>query len=92
YITDALVASYDWGELDISDPEQIVKHVKKMLINQEKNFWKVAWVPSSYDTTSGRALVVNSLVQISRNLRAGNLWYADVKIIEVAQLDTIAEE
>ncbi|MCP4696846.1 MAG: DGQHR domain-containing protein [Gammaproteobacteria bacterium] len=92
YITDALVASYDWGELDISDPEQIVKHVKKLLINQEKNFWEVAWVPSSYDTMSGRALVVDSLVQISRNRRADNLWYADVKIIEVTQLEIIAEE
>jgi len=92
YITDALVASYDWGQLDISDPEQIKKHVKKLLSNQEKRFWEVAWKPSSYDTTAGRALVVDSLVQISRNLRADDLWYADVKIIDVTQLETIVEE
>jgi DGQHR domain-containing protein len=91
YITDALIASYDWGQLDISDPEQIKKHVKMLLGNQEKRFWEVAWKPSSYDTKSGRALIVDSLVQISRNLRANDLWYADVKIIDVTQLETMVE-
>jgi DGQHR domain-containing protein len=92
YITDALVASYDWGQLDISDPEQIVKHVKKLLSYQEKKFWEVSWEPSNYDSKSGRALIVESLVQISRNLRANELWYADVKIVDGTMLDTMVEE
>jgi len=92
YMTDALVASYDWGQLDISDPQQIEKQVKKLLSYQAKMFWEVSWEPSSYDTKSGRALIVESLVQISRNLRADDLWYADVKIVDVTQLETMVKE
>jgi hypothetical protein len=91
-MTDALVASYDWGQLDISDPQQIEKQVKKLLSYQAKMFWEVSWEPSSYDTKSGRALIVESLEQISRNLRADDLWYADVKIVDVTQLETMVKE
>jgi hypothetical protein len=90
YLTEALIASYDWGELDLSDPEQVIKQVEARLRYQEPKFWEVAWVQSSYDTKSGRALIVESLVQISRNLRTGDLWYADVKIVDVTQLEMMS--
>ena len=92
YITDALIAAYDWEKLDISDPEQVIKNVEILLTNQEKQFWKVSWVPSSYDTKSGRTLIVESLIQISRNIRARDSWYADVKLIDITQLETKEKE
>jgi len=92
YITNALIASYDWERLDISDPSQVIKHVAVLLRHQEKNFWVLPWIPSNYDTPSGRALIVESLVQISRNLRGGDLWYADVKVVDVTQLEIMAQE
>lgn len=87
YITDALVSWFDWGRLDVSDPEKIVTHVKKLLCHQKEQFWAIPWKSSSYDTKSGRALIIESLVQISRNLRANETWYLNVNIVDIALLE-----
>jgi len=87
YMTNALIASYDWSQWDISDPVEVTKQVEVLLRYQARLFWEVPWPPSSYDTRSGRALIVESLVQIARNLRAGGVWYEDVKLVDVSQLE-----
>jgi hypothetical protein len=86
YMTDALVASYDLGRLDISDPEQIARLVEEMLANQERKFWKVPWTSSSYDTKVGRSLIVQSLVQIARNVRAGSSWFEDIELVDALEV------
>jgi DGQHR domain-containing protein len=92
YMTDALVTSYDWSQWDISDPVEVTKQVEVLLRYQARQFWEVPWPPSSYDTQSGRALIVESLVQIARNLRAGGIWYEDVKLVDVSQLEVAEVE
>jgi DGQHR domain-containing protein len=87
YLTDALVASYDLGRLDISDPEQIARLVEEMLGNQERKFWKVPWTSSSYDTKVGRSLIVQSLVQIARNVRAGSSWFEDIELVDATEVE-----
>lgn len=87
YMTDALIGSYDLGRLDISDPEQVAKLVDEVLLNQERKFWKVPWTSTSYDTKVGRALIVASLVQIARNIRAGVPWYEDVELVDAANIE-----
>jgi DGQHR domain-containing protein len=86
YMTDALVGSYDLGRLDISDPEDVGRLVDEVLAYQEPSFWTVPWIPSSYDTKAGRALIVSSLVQIARNLRAGEAWHEGLEIIDAANI------
>lgn len=87
YMTDTLIASYDLGRLDVSDPDQVAKLVTELLSYQEKKFWQVAWTSASYDTKAGRALIVDSLIQIGRNIRAGVPWYEDVEVVDSAALE-----
>ena len=86
YMTDALVGSYDLGKLDVSDPDQVGHLVDEILSHQERSFWKVPWTSTSYDTKVGRALIVASLVQIARNVRAGVPWHEDVELIDSTSL------
>lgn len=86
YITDALVSSFDWGQLEPSEPEQVATHVKMLLKNQEPEFWVAPWVASSYDTKGGQALIVESLVIISRNLRDDEPWYTEIKMVDIGKL------
>ena len=84
YITDALVASFDWGRLDIGDPDQVNAMVAELLNHQDKRFWTIPWVAGSYDTKAGRSTIVASLVQISRNKRVDDSWYADINMLDLA--------
>ena len=53
YLTDALVSAYDWGELDISDPDAVRARVNHLIAFQEEQFWTVGWTSSSLDTLQG---------------------------------------
>ncbi len=88
YMTDALVASYDLGRLDISDYERVGQLVAELLSHQDRRFWKTPWTSTSYDTKVGRALIITSLVRIARNIRAGVSWYEDVELVDAAGMET----
>lgn len=85
YITDALVSSYDWGRLDISDPTEVANNVKELLKYQEKDFWTVQWNTSSLDTKAGRDLIVDALVKIGRNMRGGDSWHEDISLVDLTE-------
>jgi hypothetical protein len=87
YMTDALIGFFDLGRIDISDPDQVAKLVDEVLLNQERKFWKVPWTSTSYDTKVGRTLIVASLVQIARNIRAGVPWYEDVELVDATNIE-----
>jgi len=87
YMTDALIASYDLGRLNVSDPGEVAKLVEELLAHQERTFWKVPWTSTSYDTKVGRSLIVASLVQIARNVRAGVSWYEDIELVDSGNLE-----
>jgi DGQHR domain-containing protein len=88
YMTDALISSYDLGNLDVADPDQVAALVDEILLNQKRDFWKVPWTSTSYDTKVGRTLIVASLVQIGRNIRAGVSWHEDVELVDSTTLDS----
>ena len=61
YVADRLVAVYDWGELDLADPDAVAQNVGKVIAEVPPEFWTVPWRKGSYDTKSGRDLVVRSI-------------------------------
>lgn len=85
YICDALISSYDWGRLDITDPDDIAKNVKELLKYQQKEFWILPWTTTGLDTKAGRDLVVAALVQIARNLRSADAWYEGISLVDLSQ-------
>ena len=87
YLTDSLVASYDLGLLDISNPDEVKTKTVELLSKQKYDFWTVGWTSTSYDTRAGREMVKESLIRVSRNIRSENKWYEDVAIIDIAELE-----
>lgn len=81
YLINLLVSAYDLGELDISNLEATQRRVEVALAYQTEEFWSTPWESASYDTHAGRKQVVQSLVQVSRNLRAGINWKEEVLVI-----------
>jgi DGQHR domain-containing protein len=87
YMTDVLVAQYDLGRLDISDPDAVANLVDEVLAYQERKFWKVPLTSTSFDTKVGRSLIVQALVQIARNVRAGTPWFEDIEIVDASEVE-----
>jgi hypothetical protein len=90
-MTDVLVSIYDLGRLDVSDPIAVSTSVDEVLNHQERQFWQVPWKGSSYDTKVGRTLIVQSLVQIARNIRSGVAWFEDVEMLDAAEIEAMGE-
>lgn len=84
YITNSIVSSYDLGEISVTDLTDIDSRVRQLLKMQEKEFWKIDWASTSYDTSAGRKIVVDSLVQIARNKRQKLDWQSDVPVLKSA--------
>jgi DGQHR domain-containing protein len=92
YLTDSLVSAYDWGDLDIADPDALRKRVNQLLGFQEEQFWTVGWTASSLDTRAGRDFVLEALSLVARNKRAELPWYEGVTLIDVNQVEHLADE
>jgi hypothetical protein len=83
FLTDSLAKLYEWGNLDLTDPDEVRAKSETFLAAQHKEFWTRSWKSSSYDTRVGRQLIVDDLVQLTRNLRAGDPWYQDLKVVDM---------
>jgi DGQHR domain-containing protein len=86
YITNSIVSSYDLGEISVTDLNDVDTRVRQILKMQEKAFWSTAWGAKSLDTSEGRKIVVESLVQIARNKRQKIDWKSDVRVLKNADL------
>jgi DGQHR domain-containing protein len=84
YITNSIVNSYDLGEISVTDLTDVDTRVRQLLKMQEKSFWALTWGSKSLDTSEGRKIVVESLVQIARNKRQKIDWKTDVRVLKNA--------
>jgi DGQHR domain-containing protein len=82
YFTDALVQLSDLGKMNLGSPDEVRQQVKDMLEYQERAFWQAEWASTSYDTKAGRAVVLEALQRINRNLRRKVSWREDIKMLD----------
>ena len=78
YLSSSIVSSYDLGELNVADSSAVKERVRLLIGMQKPDFWTSNWSSTSYDTQAGRKIIVESLVQIARNVRQKVDWKADV--------------
>lgn len=78
YLTDSLAKAYEWGEVDLTNLDQIVKRTAFLLTNQERSFWTLGWKEGGLDTLAGRQLVIDDLTRIARNRRGGLPWHEEL--------------
>lgn len=85
FVVDVLLQRYDWGELDILDPDQVDQAIAKVVQVLEPRFWSVdtEWTAKGLDTSAGRRIFSEALEQIVRNKRQGAPWYTDVSMVSV---------
>lgn len=81
FIIEDLVPLADRDIVNLADPESAEKAVSDILDNLTPDFWKMEWTAKSLDTSGGRQVVVDSLIQIRRNIRRGESWHADVSLV-----------
>jgi DGQHR domain-containing protein len=84
FITDALIAKYDYaGDLDVSDPEQVREQVRLILESQTPQFWHSEWTVKISDALVVRVKIIDSLTKIHRNIRSGAPWHEDVDLVSL---------
>src|SRR5208337_4917438 len=66
----------------LTNPEPVLLRTRELLIYQQKDFWTANWSLTGKDNSAGRRSVVDALVQIGRNKRAGREWSEDVELLE----------
>jgi DGQHR domain-containing protein len=84
YLVDRLASKADEDDfdLDLSDLDEIEVQVEKLLQRQSLEFWNAKWKGSGYDTAVGHAKVLEAIVRIFRNLKAGRDWGTDIDILD----------
>ena len=81
FVIDDLAPLADRGHVDLSDPSSIEKEVADILDNLEPEFWQTEWTAKSLDTSAGRRLVIDDLIQIRRNIRRKQRWNTDLSLV-----------
>lgn len=82
FMTKALIAKYDWGELDVSDPAEVQEVVGKILDSLTKDFWVSNWTIKANDSAAVRKKIVQSLEEVTRNIRQERQWDDEIDLIE----------
>lgn len=82
FVIDDLTPLADRGAIDLSDPTVVDVEIRKILGSLTPAFWTSEWAAKSLDTSAGRQLVVDALIQVRRNVRRGVPWHADVSLID----------
>jgi DGQHR domain-containing protein len=83
YACELLVSRYDWGELDIADPEAVRSTVGTLLDSQTPDFWEKDWSIRINDSQLVRDTIIDSLTRIARNIRAEQPWHEGVDIVSL---------
>jgi DGQHR domain-containing protein len=81
YMTDLLVAKYDYGELDIANPEAVCAMASRILEGQTRQFWESEWTIRINDSRVVQDKIVESLTHIARNSRSDQPWYEGIDMV-----------
>jgi DGQHR domain-containing protein len=81
FVIDDLVPLADRDMVNLADPPDAKKAISDILKNLDPDFWRTEWTSKSLDTSAGRQLVVDALVQVRRNIRRGDSWKTDVSLV-----------
>jgi DGQHR domain-containing protein len=81
FVTEALISKYDWDELDVTNAEEVAETTNRILANLTPEFWTCEWNIKISDAKAVRDKIIESLTQISRNIRSDATWNEDVEIV-----------
>lgn len=82
FIIEDLVPLADRGQVQLDDPDDVFGEVDSVLASLTPAFWESEWTAKGLDTSAGKRMVVDALVQIRRNIRRDANWYEDVPLVQ----------
>lgn len=85
FIIEDLVPLADRDLVNLAEPASAKQAVSDILENLTPEFWRTEWTSKSLDTSGGRQLVVDALIQVRRNIRRGESWRADVPLVSTGE-------
>ena len=74
FITDALIAKYDFGELDLNNVDSLTEAVNERLAMLEPKFWSEEWSVPMTNSGSLRELIYEALECMLRNSLYSETW------------------
>ena len=86
FVIEDLVSIADRGYLVLSDPDKVRQEIQENILGWlTPQFWESNWTAKSLDTSAGRQIVVDALVEVRRNMRRSVRWDLDVDLIGIAE-------
>lgn len=81
FLTDRLKMAWEFGLLDIFDPNQVQQQTLSILESIPEEFWQIDWAIRIQDNANVRNIIKNDLAQMSENRKLRKSWNADLKVI-----------
>jgi DGQHR domain-containing protein len=81
YIVDRLKMVWEFGIIDIFDPDDVEKNVSKMINTIPEYYWEAEWSILVQDNANVRELIKKDLVKITENYRLRRNWNENLNII-----------
>lgn len=88
YICDSLEQFRTFSDdgVDYTDPDVLVKGVKKILKRIEPNFFEVQWARTGLDTRTGQELLMMDLKAMASNIKSSFPWHRRLETVNVASV------
>ena len=83
YMAELLVARYDYGDLDLANPEDVRQKARRLLEMQAKEFWQCEWTIRINDSKVIQDKLVETLTLIARNIRADQSWHEGIDMVRI---------
>ncbi len=71
--------------MDLCDPlddENLRLRVSKIFEHVPSEFWTTKWKITVQDNANVRRLIIGDIVKIIENIKMGDSWFADLKLID----------
>jgi len=83
FLVENISHEYDNDKLDVTNFEQVADNVDRVTNSINPKLWEVKWSAKGLDTSAGRAMLIETLTEMRRNINAGRNWYDKISIIDL---------
>lgn len=81
FVTDRLKMAWEFGLLDIFDPDRVQEQTQRILDSIPGEFWEVDWDIRIQDNANVRNMIKDDLVQMTENRKLRKAWNRDLKVV-----------
>ena len=82
YIVERLKHAWEFGIVDIFDPETVEAQVADIVKLLPQEFWEADWSIKIQDNANVRRMIKQGLDRVAQNYRLKKRWYEDIELLE----------